>query len=130
LTGRQYDRVQLTAELGTEGIVIAGGVRPANRISVGTREQMATLYRLALAEHLRTAIVLDDQLVQSDDERMGWFRSLFTEHAQSLQILVFTCRPNDYLDRKAIVDEGTGMYKDTELGFVRAIDLSRAVHRR
>jgi hypothetical protein len=37
---------------------------------------------LSLAEYLRTAIILDDQLVQSDDSRMDWFRALLTEKAQ------------------------------------------------
>ena len=86
------------AELGTEGVVVAGAVRPTERISVGTREQLSTLYRLALAEYLSTTVVLDDQLVQSDGTRMDWFRALLAEKARSFQIVVFTCRPGDYLD--------------------------------
>ena len=53
-------------------------------ISVGTREQLSTLYRLSLAEYLGSTIVLDDQLVQSDGNRMDWFRALLTEKAHSL----------------------------------------------
>src|SRR5207302_3141093 len=76
LTQRRYDNVQINAELGTEGVAIAGAIRPTDRISVGTREQLSTLYRLALAEYLSTTVVLDDQLVQSDGTRMDWFRAL------------------------------------------------------
>ena len=36
-----------------------GALRPKNQISVGTREQLSTLYRLSLAEYLSTAIVMD-----------------------------------------------------------------------
>jgi glycosidase len=36
---------------------------------------------------LHTAIVLDDQLVQSDDSRLEWFRTLLAEKAQSFQIV-------------------------------------------
>ena len=75
LTQRRYENVRLTAQLGTEGVVVAGAVRPTERISVGTREQLSTLYRLSMAEYLCTTVVLDDQLVQSDVTRMDWFRA-------------------------------------------------------
>ena len=70
---------------------------------MGTREQLSTLYRLSLAEYLGSTIVLDDQLVQSDENRMDWFRALLTEKAHSFQIVVFTCRPSDYLLPSALV---------------------------
>ncbi len=130
LTERRYDNVQLTAELGTEGIVAAGAVRATGRISVGTREQLSTLYRLALAEYLGTTVVLDDQLVQSDGTRMDWFRSLLAEKARLFQIVVFTCRPEDYLAANAMVPKGKSIQKDTDGGLVRAIDLGRALRRR
>ena len=85
LTQRRYDAVQLSAQLGTEGVLVGGAARPASRLSVGTREQLSTLYRLALAEYLQTTFVLDDQLVQSDDSRMDWFRALLNEKAQSFR---------------------------------------------
>ena len=53
LTERRYESVRLTAELGTEGVVVGGAVRSTERISVGTREQLSTLYRLSLAEYCR-----------------------------------------------------------------------------
>jgi DNA repair exonuclease SbcCD ATPase subunit len=130
LTQRRYETIQLTAQLSTEGILASGVLRPAAQISVGTREQLATLYRLALAEYLRTVIVLDDQLVQSDDTRMDWFRTLLTEKAHSFQIIVFTCRPSAYLTTSALVPQGTATHADTDRGFIRAVDLARAVRRR
>jgi uncharacterized protein YhaN len=98
-------------------------------MSVGTREQLSTLYRLSLAEYLKTTVVLDDQLVQSDDTRMDWFRALLVEKARNFQIIVFTCRPDDYLSRKAMVPAGKNSNQDTQAGFVRAVDLARAVQR-
>ena len=100
------------------------------RMSVGTREQLSTLYRLSLAEYLKTTVVLDDQLVQSDDTRMDWFRALLVEKARNFQIIVFTCRPIDYLSRGALFPSGASTSQDTEAGFVRAIDLSRAIKKR
>jgi trimeric autotransporter adhesin len=96
LTRARYGRVQLAASLSTEGVEVGGAVRPAERLSVGTRDQLSTLYRLALAECLGTAVVLDDQLVQSDGERMAWFRAMLHDKARAFQIVVFTCRPDDY----------------------------------
>jgi hypothetical protein len=130
LTQRRYETVQLTAQLATEGIVVSGALRPAAQISVGTREQLSTLYRLSLAEYLSTAIVLDDQLVQSDDNRMDWFRALLAEKARSFQIVVFTCRPGDYLAASAMVPQGSAVHADTEGGLIRAVDLGRALRRR
>lgn len=127
LTRQRYQNVHLTAHLGTEGVFVAGAVRPPDRISVGTREQLSTLYRLCLGEYLQTTIVLDDQLVQSDDTRMEWFRALLAEKARSFQIVVFTCRPGDYLAREAMVMEDGAVYLDSDEGFVRAIDLGRVV---
>lgn len=126
LTRQRYQSVHLKADLGTEGVFVAGAVRPPGRISVGTREQLSTLYRLCLGEYLRTAIVLDDQLVQSDETRMGWFRALLSEKARTFQIVVFTCRPGDYLAPEAMVGEGA-VFLDSEEGFVRAVDLGRVV---
>jgi uncharacterized protein YhaN len=130
LTQQRYQTVQLTAQLATEGIVVSGALRSADHISVGTREQLSTLYRLSLAEYLSTAIVLDDQLVQSDDSRMDWFRGLLAEKAHSFQIVVFTCRPGDYLPANAFVPQGGAVHADTDDGFVRAVDLGRALRRR
>jgi len=130
LTQRRYENIQLTAQLGTEGVVVAGAVRSTELISVGTREQLSTLYRLALAEYLCTTVVLDDQRVQSDNTRMDWFRGLLAEKAHSFQIVVFTCRPGDYLATSATVPKGKAAHKDTDAGFVRAVDLGRTVRRR
>jgi hypothetical protein len=130
LTQKRYESVRLTAQLGTEGIVVGGAVRATQRLSVGTREQLSTLYRLSLAEYLGTTLVLDDQLVQSDDTRMDWFRTILAEKAHAFQIIVFTCRPGDYLEKNAIVPKGKTVHKDDPQGVVRAIDLARAVQRR
>lgn len=127
LTQRRYESVQLTAQLGTEGVVVGGAARPASRLSVGTREQLSTLYRLSLAEYLQATLVLDDQLVQSDDSRMDWFRTLLNEKAHIFQIIVFTCRPSDYLAATSMVPDGPGIHEDSGNGFIRAIDLGRAL---
>jgi uncharacterized protein YhaN len=129
LTNKRYEGVRVNAALATEGVLMLGAVRPTARISVGTREQLSTLYRLALAEYLQSTVVLDDQLVQSDDLRMDWFRALLAEKASAFQIVVFTCRPSDYLDSGAMVRRGKAVSNDSNGGCTRAIDLARAVRR-
>jgi hypothetical protein len=130
LTQKRYESVRLTAQLGTEGIVVGGAVRATERLSVGTREQLSTLYRLSLAEYLGTTLVLDDQLVQSDGTRMDWFRAVLAEKARAFQIIVFTCRPGDYLEASASLPKGKAVHRDTDGGIIRAINLERVVHRR
>ncbi len=59
---------------------------------------------------------------------MEWFRSLLVEKARTFQIVVFTCRPGDYLTSAAMIGgEGGAVYLDSEEGLVRAIALERAV---
>jgi energy-coupling factor transporter ATP-binding protein EcfA2 len=129
LTQQRYESVVLTSQLGTEGVLVGGEVRAAERMSVGTREQLSTLYRLALAEYLKTTVVLDDQLVQSDETRMEWFRGLLSDKARNFQIIVFTCRPGDYLSESAMVPAGDEIHFDTDGGMARAFDLGRAIRR-
>ena len=128
LTRQRYATVKLSAQLQMEGVVAAGTLRSASSLSIGTREQLSTLFRLSLAEYLHTAIVLDDQLVQSDGHRMDWFRALLKEKAHTFQIIVFTCRPTDYLAPIPPVSDGRALPVDID--GARAIDLGRALRRR
>ncbi len=127
LTGGRYDGLNLGTNLETEGVVVAGAQHETDHLSVGTREQLATLFRLALAKQVGSLVVLDDQLVQSDRQRMSWFSTLLREVGRSIQVLVFTCREQDYVPEEYLPTDTP--YRDVpELG-LRAIDLNRAVKR-
>lgn len=99
LTGGRYGAISLAPDLRTENVDANGAARTLEDISVGTREQLATLLRLAIAGYLQTAIVLDDQLVHSDSGRLAWFKGCLRDSARTHnhQVIVFTCRPADYL---------------------------------
>lgn len=99
LTEGAYESVALDANLAGVRVGVNGVEREPDSLSVGAREQLATLMRLALAAQLRTAIVLDDQLVHSDTSRLAAVRTqlLASSREREHQILVFTCRPADYL---------------------------------
>ena len=76
---------------------LAGYEESFDHLSMGTQEQVAVLVRLAFAEMLidqgaPAAVILDDALVFSDDQRMGLMFDILSHAAQRVQILVFTCR--------------------------------------
>jgi uncharacterized protein YhaN len=103
LTASRYGTVDIDPHLGVKSIE-GGAARlsfPPWQLSVGTRDQLATLLRLAIAESLGSAIVLDDQLVQSDAARLGWFRAALRQAAATVQVIVVTCRLGDYLEGDA-----------------------------
>jgi DNA repair exonuclease SbcCD ATPase subunit len=98
LTKGRYGQIKFDQNLKTEDVAAAGEGREITDLSVGTREQLATLIRLAVAANLGTALVLDDQLVHSDSGRLAWFRDQLRASARDFghQVIVFTCRLEDY----------------------------------
>ena len=96
LTVRPYGDVSISPELGAEGIALGCTERGFDSLSVGTREQIALLFRLSIAETLKTFIVLDDQLTQSDGHRMAAMRDMLAAAAEHIQVMVLTCHPDDY----------------------------------
>ena len=96
LTGGAYGEVSLAPTLSTRSIESAGSERELSQLSVGTRDQVATVLRLTIAEKLGSTVVLDDQLVQSDSSRMRWLYEFMQQCAQEFQILVLTCHPDHY----------------------------------
>ena len=121
LTGERYGPISFGTDLRAEHIEAEGQSRKLEALSVGTREQLATLLRLAIAGHLKTSVILDDQLVHSDSARLAWFserlRASARDHGH--QIIVFTCRVADYLTTNPTTDEPP----------VALIDLAKHVHR-
>jgi len=75
-------------------------------LSVGTREQLSVLTRLAVAQLLNekgqpSVVILDDALVYSDERRMAKLKEILVKLATQLQVIILTCRPSDYLDLSA-----------------------------
>ena len=123
LTDRRYGPFSLCPDLKTLGISASGDARLVSALSVGTRDQLSTIFRLSLAEQLQTAIMLDDQLTQSDTQRMAWLRDLIRQLAAKIQILVFTARPGDYL---LPAELKTGKKIEPAASIVRSIDLAKS----
>jgi DNA repair exonuclease SbcCD ATPase subunit len=129
-TGR-YRQVVLDPSLRVRSIAAGGGDREPASLSVGTRDQLATLIRLALAAYLKTILVLDDQLSHSDQLRLAWFRDHLRASVRDYdhQIIIITCRPLDYLRPEEIpqrVCDGL----ETDEGRLTVLNIERCTERR
>lgn len=132
LTQGRYPAVKFDPSLKAVGLEVQGTPSsPANvltALSVGTRDHLATLVRLAIALQLQSAIVLDDHLVHTDLARLGWFRDALRQTALKTQVVVLTCRPLDYVPQEALPTDGAS--KSIDGGATRVIDLARVIKRR
>lgn len=131
LTADRYQTLLLNPLLKVEAVgaatTQATGPDVLAALSVGTRDQLATLIRLAIAEELGSAIVLDDHLVHSDPERLSWFRQALVKAAVKAQVIVLTCRPQDYLSDAEMPETMPSL--DRAGGAIRAVDLARVMTR-
>lgn len=76
-------------------------VEALDRLSDGTREQIAVLVRLAFArlladQGLEIPLVLDDALVYSDDHRIAAMHRALEMAAVSHQVIVLSCREQSF----------------------------------
>jgi len=126
LTEGRYGALALGPDLETDKITVVGEGRSVGSLSVGTRDQLSIIFRLTLAEQLRSVVVLDDQLTQSDSQRMTWLRDLIRQTSANIQILVFTCRPADYLSPAELKPPKKPEHFTMA---VRSIDLAQKIER-
>ena len=89
--------------LGLKGVRRDGVVEHFEELSIGTREQLAVLVRLAYADLLAEAgipvmVILDDALVNSDDERRDRMKTILYQASKRYQILLLTCHGREYRD--------------------------------
>jgi chromosome segregation ATPase len=76
-------------------------IEPFGSLSLGTREQLAVLARLAFADLLSekgqpAAVILDDAIVYADEERFTNMLLILARAAKNLQVIVLTCHERDY----------------------------------
>jgi len=70
-------------------------------LSIGTREQISVLTRLAVAQLLHeqnqpSLVILDDALVYTDDSRMHKMKQILVSLSSDLQVIILTCKARDY----------------------------------
>lgn len=106
ITAGFYNSVKFDQSLKLNGIATATvNAVPLDDVSFGTREQLSLLTRLCLAELLAKdnagqVVILDDNLVHTDDNRMELACRLLENASDEVQIIVFTCHPERYLHIK------------------------------
>lgn len=98
-------------------------------LSLGTREQLAVLTRLAFADLLReqghpATVLLDDAVVYADDSRFDRMLHILQKAAQQLQIIVLTCRERDYQAGGAPIIRLTDCSTPRGLGISRSASAS------
>jgi uncharacterized protein YhaN len=74
-----------------------------NELSIGAREQMGVISRLAYADLLKeagrpTLLILDDALVHTDEERLSQMKRVLYDAASRHQIFIFSCHPDAWQD--------------------------------
>jgi len=81
-----------------------------SQLSGGTKEQVAAAFRLAMAEILAAGhdgtlpVVFDDAFTNADDDRLRKLQRLLDLAAErGLQVIVFSCTPDDYAGLGAVL---------------------------
>ena len=128
LTAGRYGQIAIGQDLDLppECVEAAGELRSYTLLSAGTQDQLGTIFRLCIAEQLGSFIVLDDHLSQSDPDKIRWFRARLLDAAERIQIVLLTCRPEDYL-RGDEFPVGDAAVRDS--GALRAVNLGRLIQR-
>jgi DNA repair exonuclease SbcCD ATPase subunit len=90
-------RLVLDEQLHITAIERDGAHEEFGRLSEGTQEQLAVLTRIAFAELLLgqgrpAAVILDDALAFSDDQRIESMFDILMRASAHMQIIVLTCR--------------------------------------
>jgi DNA repair exonuclease SbcCD ATPase subunit len=109
-----FPKAELTLDetFAIQRIVRAGAAESFERLSDGTREQIAVLVRLAMGALLHERgedlpIILDDALVFCDDDRIELMFDALNRAARTQQVIVLTCRGKSFrtLGGKALAIE-------------------------
>src|SRR5262249_32399502 len=95
-------KVRFSADLTIEGLDRGENTEPFNSLSVGAREQVSVLTRIAFADLLASEgvaapIILDDALVYSDNARFADTLLALSLAAKRHQIIILTCHEDRYL---------------------------------
>ena len=93
----------LGSDLAPETFLRASADEPVERLSGGTREQLAILTRLAFARLMAKKgrpmpVILDDALVFADDDRIARMFTALNLAASDVQVIALSCRQRVFDD--------------------------------
>lgn len=104
ITEGKYQKVRLNDDTGLVVELENGNYIPADRLSIGTIDQLYLSLRLAMVEDLsaeKMPIILDEAFAYYDKERLKNVLKYMTERFNSHQIMIFTCTERE----KEILEE-------------------------
>lgn len=110
VSGRRLAGLDLSGNNEIEGLRLAGIDQKIgfDELSQGAGDQLALLIRLGLASLLTAPgclgtmpVLLDDPLVHGDGRRRHEMQRILEELTATAQIVVFTCRPEDFANSDA-----------------------------
>lgn len=101
LAGPAFEGLELDSDFKPTAVRLRDDVTAEPEdLSHGTLDQLSVLVRLALGELVSEGepvpAVLDDPLVHTDPARLRRFLGVLEEASNRLQLVVLTCRPDDY----------------------------------
>jgi len=101
ITEGKYNTLKIDDTFMPKVVEDEGYVRPFQMLSKGTEEQMYLALRLAMSNLLSKdgeslPLMLDEPFAQFDDERFKNCVDFLKKFEESNQIIIFTCRQNEY----------------------------------
>ncbi|GED97423.1 AAA family ATPase [Gordonia crocea] len=93
-------RFEVDEQLGITARTLDGATVPFDELSMGAREQIGIISRLACAmlvdEAQGVPVIIDDALGHSDSDRVAQMARVLTRAGEHAQVIVLTCAPERY----------------------------------
>lgn len=114
ITNGKYTNVNVNDENGLIVEIQNGEYIPAERLSIGTIDQLYLSLRISMIEEIskeKMPIILDEAFAYFDDERLENILKYLTQKFKQHQLIIFTCTNRE----KNILDKLNCIYNSVEL---------------
>ena len=114
ITNGKYTNINVNDENGLIVEIQNGEYIPAERLSIGTIDQLYLSLRISMIEEIskeKMPIILDEAFAYFDDERLENILKYLTQKYKQHQLIIFTCTNRE----KNILDKLNYIYNSVEL---------------
>ena len=114
ITNGKYTNINVNDENGLIVEIQNGEYIPAERLSIGTIDQLYLSLRISMIEEIskeKMPIILDEAFAYFDDERLENILKYLTQKYKQHQLIIFTCTNRE----KKILDKLNCIYNSVEL---------------
>ena len=114
ITNGKYTNINVNDENGLIVEIQNGEYIPAERLSIGTIDQLYLSLRISMIEEIskeKMPIILDEAFAYFDDERLENILKYLTQKYKQHQLIIFTCTNRE----KNILDKLNCIYNSVEL---------------